>query len=57
MHKYHLLCMARIILTIDDELDKQFRSEIAKRLGMKKGHIQKAAEEAIKMWIEAPNKV
>lgn len=44
--------MARIILTIDDELDKQFRSEVARRLGMKKGNIQIAAEQAIKMWIE-----
>ena len=49
--------MARLILTIDDELDKQFRSEIAKRLGMKKGHIQKAAEEAIRAWIESSNKI
>jgi hypothetical protein len=44
--------MARIILTIDDDLDKQFRKAIADRLGMKKGNIQIAAEEAIKMWIE-----
>jgi len=44
--------MARIILTIGDELDKQFRNEIAKRLGMKKGNIKIAIEEAIKNWIE-----
>ncbi len=49
--------MGRIILTINDDLEKQFRMEIAKRLGMKKGNIQIAAEEAIKMWIEVPNKV
>ena len=44
--------MARIILTIDDELDKQFRSEVARRLGMKKGNLQIAAEEALKAWID-----
>lgn len=43
--------MARIILTIDDELDAQFRSEVARRLGMKKGNIKVAIEEAIKMWM------
>jgi hypothetical protein len=48
--------MARIILTIDNDLDTQFRNTIVKRMGMKKGNIQKAAEEAIKMWIEASNK-
>ncbi len=44
--------MARIILTIDDDLDKQFRSTVATRLGMTKGNIQIAAQEALKMWIE-----
>jgi len=49
--------MARLILTIDDELDKQFRSEVSKRIGFKKGNLQKAAEEALRMWIESSNKV
>jgi hypothetical protein len=44
--------MARINLVIDDELDKQFRNEVAKRLGMKKGNIKIAIEEAIKDWIK-----
>ncbi len=51
IHKYQLLSMARIILTIDDELDAQFRSEVARRLGRKKGNIKVAIEEAIKMWM------
>jgi hypothetical protein len=45
--------MARINLVIDDELDKQFRKEVADRLGMKKGNIQIAAEEAIRNWINS----
>lgn len=46
---YH---MARINLVIDDDLDTQFRNEVAKRLGMKKGNIKIAIEEAIKMWLQ-----
>ena len=44
--------MARINLVIDDELDKQFRNEVNRRLGMKKGNIKIAIEEAMKKWIE-----
>lgn len=43
--------MARINLVIDDELDEQFRNEVAKRLGMKKGNIKIAIEQAMKHWI------
>lgn len=43
--------MARINLVIDDELDEQFRNEVAKRLGMKKGNIKIAIEDALKKWI------
>lgn len=43
--------MARINLVIDDDLDEQFRNEVAKRLGMKKGNIKIAIEEAMKSWI------
>lgn len=49
--------MARINLVIDDELDEQFRSEVAKRLGMKKGNLKIAIEESIKMWIERPKPI
>ena len=48
--------MARINLVIDDELDEQFRNEVAKRLGMKKGNLKTAIEEAIKMWIKQSKK-
>ena len=48
---YGIINMGRIILTINDELETQFRNEIARRLGMKKGNIQIAAEQAIKSWI------
>jgi len=44
--------MAYINLSIDDELDKQFRNEVNTRLGMKKGNLKIAIEEAMRMWIE-----
>ncbi len=44
--------MAYINLSIDDELDKQFRDEVNRRLGMKKGNIKIAIEEAMRMWVE-----
>lgn len=49
--------MARINLVISNEVDEQFRSAVFKKMGFRKGALQKAAEEALKMWIEAQNKV
>ena len=43
--------MGRIVVEMSSELEKQFRDEVAKRLGMKKGNIKIAIEEAIKTWI------
>ena len=44
--------MGKINLTISDGLEKRFREEVFRRLGMKKGNIQIAVEEAIKLWIK-----
>lgn len=43
--------MTHINLAIDDDLDKRFRNEVNRRLGMKKGNIKVAMEEALEMWI------
>jgi len=43
---------ARLYLTIDGDLERRFRGEVAKRLGMKKGNLQVAIEEAIKLWLK-----
>lgn len=48
--------MARINLVIDDELDKQFRNEVNRRLGMKKGNIKIAIEEAMMAWMDQTEK-
>ncbi|MGD0175731.1 MAG: hypothetical protein ABSC50_02770 [Candidatus Bathyarchaeia archaeon] len=44
--------MGKLTLTLNDELEKRFRDEIYKRLGMKKGNMQTAIEEAIELWIK-----
>lgn len=44
--------MARIDAIIEDELHKKFRMEIAKRLGVKKGNLSIALEEAMELWIK-----
>jgi len=46
--------MGRIVVEMSSELEKQFRDEVAKRLGMKKGNIKIAVEEAIKTWLAKP---
>jgi len=43
--------MGKLNLIISDKLDKKFRQEVARRLGMKKGNLTKAVEEAIELWI------
>jgi hypothetical protein len=43
--------MGRIVVEMSNELEKQFRDEVAKRLGMKKGNIKIAVEDAIKAWL------
>ena len=43
--------MRRLNVSLPDDLDDRFRKEIGKRLGARKGSIQKAVIEAIELWI------
>lgn len=45
--------MGRIDVVLSEESELEFRQEIAKELGMKKGNISIAIEEAIKLWIQS----
>jgi hypothetical protein len=45
--------MGRLVVELDVELEKAFRDEVAKRLGMKKGNIKIAMEQAIIQWIRS----
>jgi len=44
--------MGQISVFIDDDLDAEFRATIANRLGLKKGNIKIAIEDAIRSWID-----
>jgi len=44
--------MGRINLTLNDDLEKRFRSTVADTIGFKKGNLQVAIEEALEEWIE-----
>lgn len=44
--------MGNLNLVISNDLDEKFRMEVAKRLGMKKGNLTVALEQAIELWIE-----
>jgi len=44
--------MGRTVIILPDDLEKRFKSEVFRRLGMKKGNITRAIQEAIELWIE-----
>ena len=48
--------MGAIKVILPDDLEEEFRSEVFKSKGMKKGNLTLAIEEAIKMWIESEKK-
>jgi len=48
--------MGAIKVILPDELEEEFRNEVFKSKGMKKGNLTLAIEEAIKMWIEVQRK-
>ncbi len=44
--------MGYIAIELDEESEKTFRDKVVKQLGMKKGNIKTAIEQAMKMRIE-----
>jgi hypothetical protein len=48
--------MGRIDVILPDDLENEFRAEVARMLGMKKGNLSIAIEEAIREWIESRHK-
>jgi hypothetical protein len=43
--------VVRLNITVSRELNEQFRKAVFDRFGLRKGDIQRAVEEAIKLWI------
>jgi len=48
--------MARIDIIMPNDLEQRFREEVFKRLGMKRGNITVAIQEAIEQWIKKGEK-
>jgi len=48
--------MGKMNIRLSDELEARFREEVFKRLGMKKGNISNAVNEAVELWIEKGRK-
>ncbi len=48
--------MGRINITVNDKLEQEFRLEAAKKFGFKKGSLNQAMEEALKLWIREGKK-
>lgn len=45
--------MGAIKVILQDDLEEQFRTEVFKSKGMKKGNLTEAIEEAVSMWIKS----
>jgi len=43
--------MGKIIVTVDDDLERKFRIKVVERFGGRRGDIKRAIEEAIRLWI------
>lgn len=48
--------MGRVDIILPDDLEQRFREEVFKRLGMKRGNITLAVQEAIEQWVEKGEK-
>lgn len=44
--------MGRVDIILPDDLEAQFREEVFKRFGMKRGNLTKAIQEAIRQWMK-----
>ena len=45
--------MGKILVGLDDELEKRFREGVFRRYGMKKGNLTNAISEAIELWLKS----
>jgi hypothetical protein len=45
--------MGKILVALDDELERRFREAVFRRYGMKKGNLTTAISEAIDLWLKS----
>lgn len=48
--------MGRIDIILPDDLEERFRREVARRLGMRRGNLTLAIQQAIELWLEKSEK-
>ncbi len=48
--------MGKLNVNVKREVDERFRTEVFKRKGFKKGNLKEAVEEAMLLWVTAPQK-
>jgi hypothetical protein len=48
--------MGKLNINVRRDVDDRFRTEVFKRKGFKKGNLKEAVEEAMLLWITAPQK-
>jgi hypothetical protein len=46
--------MGKMNIVLDDDTERKFREAVFKRMGMKKGNISIALEQAIEEWMAKP---
>ena len=46
-------CMGKLNVLLPDEVETRFRKAVFEKMGMKKGNLSEAMEEAVDMWIRA----
>ncbi len=51
-----VLLMGRTTVDLPDDLEKEFRTEIAKKYGGEKGALKKSVREAIELWLKKERK-
>ena len=44
--------MGRIDIILPDDLEEDFRAEVAKQLGMRRGNLTLAVQDAIRSWVD-----
>jgi hypothetical protein len=45
--------LGKILVALDEDLEKRFREAIFKRYGMKKGNLTNSISEAIELWLKS----
>ena len=45
--------MGKTVVILEEQLDREFRAQVARKFGSKKGSLGMAITEAVKLWMKA----